>query len=380
MIRLRRVSEPEALRRQRAFRLAEALLWPPPEGRPNTEVGYGDEPIRKALAEDTQHGLCAYCGSPIDCAGSPIDHFRPRTLYWWLTWSWENLWVTCDVCQIKGGTFDLEDDAMRLPPPTLADHEPAFELWRERPLLLDPAVDDPTEHLCVEPDHDGRWWWAAVPGSRRGLYTWERLRLGRFDADSDRAFKRSCTYERLNEHLERRVLPRCEELLAAIAAGDARARGIWDTLCRSFLYRKAEHLVPTWWYLDQIHRAHSLSSFGLEMPSHPDDASAEAAQPRASAPWPGDLASPLCDARTKWLMLHVRHNKSASRERVSEAVVAACAQGPQTEAELGVLLDRGAGTIRGYATALCGSGQIERIEGPGPSRYRKPGPMGTATS
>lgn len=158
MIRLYRGSEPPALRQQRAFRLAEALLWPPRGGEaPQTEAGYGAPEVREALA-DAQHGLCAYCGSPIEARWYDIEHFRPRSRYWWLAWTWENLWVSCRTCQAKGSEFELEPGSAPLAPPTVDDSKSAFETWRERPLLLDPAVDQPYEHLRVRPDAQGRWW------------------------------------------------------------------------------------------------------------------------------------------------------------------------------------------------------------------------------
>jgi hypothetical protein len=212
VIRLRRAPEPEELRRQRAFRLAEALLWPP-ESQPNTNVGYGHESVRKALATDTQHGLCAYCGTSIEATWFPVEHFRPRVMYWWLTWTWENLWISCNTCQAKGDEFELDASSPRLAPPTIAEPDGAFETELELPLLLDPGVDDPKLHLQVAQYQDGKWWWEPVPGSPRGKHTWERLHLQRGHED------RVHTYERLQRHLKTRVRPDCDALNAAIAGG-----------------------------------------------------------------------------------------------------------------------------------------------------------------
>jgi hypothetical protein len=109
------------------------------------------------------YGKCAYCESnfaavvPID-----IEMFRPKggvlespthPGYWWLAMVWENLLPSCMDCNrvrdhagIKSGKanrFPLEDETKR-------GFKPGGEK-NEKPLLLDPCVDFPEDHLVFDP-------------------------------------------------------------------------------------------------------------------------------------------------------------------------------------------------------------------------------------
>ena len=79
------------------------------------------------------HGKCAYCESKITVVtyGS-IEHFRPKSIYPELTFEWNNLLLSCDICNDighKGNQFSLDING--------------------NPLLLDPTdeVIDLTVHL-----------------------------------------------------------------------------------------------------------------------------------------------------------------------------------------------------------------------------------------
>ena len=133
--------------------------------------------VRNALQE-LFHGKCAYCETKAGVwGGLEIEHFRPKggvvrpdgTLlpdhYWWLALEWDNLYLACIQCNRrhrssttvagaarpeivgKGDRFPLEDESTRAV--VLADWE---QLANEKPLLLDPCRDDPTEHLVFLTD------------------------------------------------------------------------------------------------------------------------------------------------------------------------------------------------------------------------------------
>jgi uncharacterized protein (TIGR02646 family) len=126
---------------------------------------YKGEDVREALRR--MFGLkCAYCET-VYAADGPmtVEHYRPKggydlpdgsrqvPGYWWLGSTWTNLLPSCRDCnserghdyegaRIKTGKanrFPLADEARRATAPGReADEEP---------LLLDPTVDDPDEHL-----------------------------------------------------------------------------------------------------------------------------------------------------------------------------------------------------------------------------------------
>ncbi|MCU0286539.1 MAG: TIGR02646 family protein [Acidobacteria bacterium] len=66
--------------------------------------GYND--LLQDLAQMTQHH-CSYCdaypmGRRIPCT---IDHFKPKTHFPLDAYKWENLFLSCGLCQEKGDTF-----------------------------------------------------------------------------------------------------------------------------------------------------------------------------------------------------------------------------------------------------------------------------------
>jgi uncharacterized protein (TIGR02646 family) len=84
------------------------------------------------------HGKCAYCESKITVVTyGYIEHFRPKSIYPELTFEWNNLLLSCDICNDtghKGNRFPLDTNG--------------------NPLLLDPTdgVTDPNVHLAFSWD------------------------------------------------------------------------------------------------------------------------------------------------------------------------------------------------------------------------------------
>jgi uncharacterized protein (TIGR02646 family) len=116
-----------------------------------------DPDVRSGLVS-TCAGKCAYCETPLAEQAMLVDRFRPSsgalaldgTLspdhYWWLAYTWENLYPSCAECQsFKGARFPVR--AKRAAPGTTGE-----ALRDERPLLLDPRRDDPEQHLVYAED------------------------------------------------------------------------------------------------------------------------------------------------------------------------------------------------------------------------------------
>jgi uncharacterized protein (TIGR02646 family) len=159
------LSEPAATR-ERA-RLKEFYAQPSNEKAPypGTFSAYKHEQIRATLIA-AFGGKCAYCESRYDATQpTAIEHYRPKGAvmidgkreppgYWWLASTWENLLPSCTDCNsprrqdFPGGMPATAGKANAFPLPTRnprARHE--GEERRERPLLLHPYFDDPSEHL-----------------------------------------------------------------------------------------------------------------------------------------------------------------------------------------------------------------------------------------
>lgn len=121
-----------------------------------------NSPDVKEALKNLFFNKCAYCESRLDRASpGDVEHFRPKggvtempdhPGYWWLAASWNNLMLACTQCsrsrQFQGGRtgkadrFPLEDENSRA-------FSPGDES-KEKPLLLDPCVDTPEEHLVFD--------------------------------------------------------------------------------------------------------------------------------------------------------------------------------------------------------------------------------------
>lgn len=148
---------------------------------------YGDASVKNALKR-MQVGKCAFCESKIDhVAHGDVEHFRPkagvseghsltRPGYYWLAYEWSNLFFACQLCNqaFKKNLFPLEDPSRRA-----RSHRD--ELAAEAPLLIDPAREDPEEHLAFAS-------WTPVPRdeSPKGKATIESLGLDRVELEERR--------------------------------------------------------------------------------------------------------------------------------------------------------------------------------------------------
>lgn len=120
------------------------------------------------------HQKCAYCEAPTSVvAYGDVEHYRPKSLYWWLAYCYENYLASCQLCnqkfkrdhfptrrqqqpiapvavQATSTDQELEQSAGQLTPDPLDTIAVAlFEEWhrQERPLLLNPYVDSPEEYF-----------------------------------------------------------------------------------------------------------------------------------------------------------------------------------------------------------------------------------------
>lgn len=148
-------------------------------------AAYKSDDIKVAL-QKLFHDKCAYCET-VYAASAPVDieHYRPKGAvaddaahggYWWLAADWDNLLPSCIDCNRKRGqvlverSTSLEQLAKSTKPAiTQAGKKDSFplsdngvraiaelmEFTTERPLLLDPCRDEPSESLSYsfDPDH-----------------------------------------------------------------------------------------------------------------------------------------------------------------------------------------------------------------------------------
>ncbi|MBO0130917.1 retron system putative HNH endonuclease [Agrobacterium burrii] len=108
---------------------------------------------------------CAYCETR---TANTIDHFRPKSLYPWLAYDWDNLYPTCVECDRRKGSAFPVMSAYAAPFSTIREARAA-----EHALLIDPCYDDPRMHLLF--CFDGHY----EPLTEQGQITINQLDLNR---------------------------------------------------------------------------------------------------------------------------------------------------------------------------------------------------------
>ncbi len=140
---------------------------------------FGHPAVREKL-RSIYHDKCAYCESEINFFSSHviIDHYRPQSRYYWLAYEWSNLLPACEKCsRSKGNQFPVSDERNRITSPQNRREWPAnsVSFSAEKPLLLNPEIDNPEDYLAFYPD--GRIY--AIGDNIKGNTTIHILNLNR---------------------------------------------------------------------------------------------------------------------------------------------------------------------------------------------------------
>ena len=116
----------------------------------------GDGDVRKKLGE-IFHNRCAYCEKWIE-RDSDIEHFRPKSIYYWLACIWSNLLLACKECNAyhKIAHFPILGKQAKIS--KFKDINEFFllsdirskALTEEEHLLIHPVLDDPSDYLIFE--------------------------------------------------------------------------------------------------------------------------------------------------------------------------------------------------------------------------------------
>lgn len=134
------------------------------------------KPAKKQLFAETG-GKCAYCEAKTEIVSfGDVEHYRPKSSYWWLAYCYDNYLVSCQLCnqKFKRDDFPIQNRKMRspvirrnttdayitskagtiAPNPLNQDEVDDFirEHKQERPFLLNPYFDDPAEYFAWRAD------------------------------------------------------------------------------------------------------------------------------------------------------------------------------------------------------------------------------------
>jgi len=125
------------------------------------------------------HIKCAYCESVAESQHGDVEHFRPKSVWWWLACCYDNYLLSCQICNqsYKGDKFPLgtagkpkgepkvkaNDTDVKLqslvgsfaPDPvdvtsgrTLASY--LTDCTKEKPLLIHPCQEKPEDYIIYE--------------------------------------------------------------------------------------------------------------------------------------------------------------------------------------------------------------------------------------
>jgi hypothetical protein len=88
---------------------------------------------------------CAYCEAPTSTvAHGDVEHFRPKSIYWWLAYRFDNYLFSCQICNqiYKGDSFPYSGPS-RLAAPAMPGAPPA-DVAGNRALATTLAIDATT--------------------------------------------------------------------------------------------------------------------------------------------------------------------------------------------------------------------------------------------
>ncbi len=131
------------------------------------------KPAKKTLLEES-HNKCCFCESEVPSTyNGDVEHFRPKSIYWWLSYTIDNYLLSCRVCNSnKSNSFEVIRKQKVLGPlPDLNDEKAIIKFVKkyaidpvklnnntrevgleslkryERPQLLNPYIDDPAKYF-----------------------------------------------------------------------------------------------------------------------------------------------------------------------------------------------------------------------------------------
>ncbi|MCP4133002.1 MAG: TIGR02646 family protein, partial [bacterium] len=131
--------------------------------------------IKNAL-KNIYHNKCAYCEKQIE--QFHVEHFRPKSIYCWLAYSWDNLLLACPTCNThKDNHFELQAQKAEFTEADLDQIHTLAEKYnrQEENKFLNPEQEDPEPELKF--DQNG----TISSENQRIEYTINTCKLNRHD-------------------------------------------------------------------------------------------------------------------------------------------------------------------------------------------------------
>jgi uncharacterized protein (TIGR02646 family) len=163
------------------------------------------------------HGKCAFCETnPEKRYGKKItiEHYRPKSEYWWLGYEWSNLFFACADCNApKDSKFPLIAKNNIVKAPLIVDNQLDINFCKansahflaEKPFFIHPEIDEPNAHFTLNLDGN------LKGKTNRGTYTCDTLKLNRPNLTVNQG-GRKFIIDELNGRLRKAILRLLDEL------------------------------------------------------------------------------------------------------------------------------------------------------------------------
>jgi len=145
------------------------------------EKAYKSDDIKKAL-KAIYHSKCAYCEQKVE--ELHVEHYRPKSIYWWLAYSWDNLLLACPVCnRNKSNHFEMEGLKVVFHSSELPDiHNLGLKYdHQENPKFINPETENVENDLVFKKDGS-----VSSPKNHRLQHTIDRCKLDRTYLNDER--------------------------------------------------------------------------------------------------------------------------------------------------------------------------------------------------
>lgn len=120
----------------------------------NFNSRYKQDDIREALKK-IYKGKCAFCEQKEEL--THVEHFRPKKIYYWLAYSWDNLLMACPTCNMhKSDHFELDGisatfNNTEINVRNINNSSAAYDAT-EIPKMVNPEITDPHGEIFFEKD------------------------------------------------------------------------------------------------------------------------------------------------------------------------------------------------------------------------------------
>lgn len=111
---------------------------------------YKCDDVKLAL-EELYQNKCAYCETKIE--RWDVEHFRPKSIYYWLAYSWDNLLLACPTCNgYKNNHFEVLQDRVEYRSEDILTVHNLMSYYnqKENNLFFNPELDDPEVYIKFE--------------------------------------------------------------------------------------------------------------------------------------------------------------------------------------------------------------------------------------